>query len=90
VFLSSQMDMLNNPHNTPRMTQLAWDIVYFRLELESAQEPVQREWLLRQIREAEQEYLDIMTRERERLEQENANMEEALRRIRAMEARKKK
>jgi hypothetical protein len=84
------MDMLNNPSNTPRMAQLARDIVYFKLELESAQEPAQREWLLRQIRDAEQEYLDIMTRERERLERENANMEEALRRIRAMEARKKK
>jgi hypothetical protein len=72
------------------MTQLARDIVYFKLELESAQEPAQREWLLRQIREAEQEYLDIMTRERERLERETANMEEALRRIRAMDARKKK
>jgi hypothetical protein len=63
---------------------------YFKLELESTREPVHREWLLRRIRESEQEYLNIMTQERERLARETANMEEALHKIRAKEANKKK
>ncbi len=63
---------------------------YFKLELESTREPVHRQWLLQRIRESEQEYLNIMTQERERLERETSNMVEALQKIRAMEANKKK
>jgi hypothetical protein len=63
---------------------------YFKLELESTREPVHRQWLLQRIRESEQEYLNIMTQERERLERETSNMVEALQKIRGMEANKKK
>jgi hypothetical protein len=53
------------------------------MELENTQDPSQRAWLLRRIRDSEQEYLTLMQQERARLERENANMEEALRRIHA-------
>jgi hypothetical protein len=56
---------------------------YFKLELESTREPVHREWLLRRIRESEQEYLDIMEQEYARIARENAQLEEALRKIEA-------
>jgi diadenosine tetraphosphate (Ap4A) HIT family hydrolase len=56
---------------------------YYKLELENTQDPTQRAWLLRRIRDSEQEYLTLMEQERARLERETANMEEALRRIRA-------
>jgi len=62
---------------------------FFKLELENTQDPAQRAWLLRRIRESEQEYLTLMQQERARLERENSNMEEALRRIRAIEQKKK-
>jgi len=62
---------------------------HFNAVLESAQDPNQRSWLLRRIRESHQEYLDLMEAQRRRLERENDNMEEALRRIRAMDAIKK-
>jgi hypothetical protein len=62
---------------------------HFNAVLESAQDPNQRSWLLRRIRESHQEYLDLMEAQRRRLERENDNMEEALRRIRAMDANKK-
>jgi len=62
---------------------------FFKLELENTQDPTQRAWLLRRIRESEQEYLTLMQEEHARLERETANMEEALRRIRAIEQKKK-
>jgi hypothetical protein len=37
------------------------------MELENTQDPVQREWLLRRIRESEQEYLNLMQQEHERI-----------------------
>ena len=63
---------------------------HFNTVLESAQDPNQRSWLLRRIQESHQEYLDLMEAQRRRLERENTNMEEALKRIRAMDANKKK
>jgi diadenosine tetraphosphate (Ap4A) HIT family hydrolase len=62
---------------------------YYKLELENTQDPAQRAWLLRRIRESEQEYLTLMQQEHARLERETSNMEEALRRIRAIEQKKK-
>jgi hypothetical protein len=59
------------------------------LELENTQDPIQREWLLRRIRDAEQEYLDIMRQEHERLAREAANMEAALVKIREIQSKKK-
>jgi hypothetical protein len=59
------------------------------LELEGTQDPVQKEWLLRRIRDAEQEYLDLQRQEHERIARENANMEEALKRIREIQSKKK-
>ncbi len=58
------------------------------MELENTQDPVQREWLLRRIRESEQEYLNLMQQEHERIAWENANMEEALKRIRDIQSKK--
>ena len=63
---------------------------HFNAVLESTQDPRQRSWLLRRIRESHQEYLELMEAQRRRLERENTNMEEALKRIRAMDANKKK
>jgi len=63
---------------------------HFNRVLESATDPRQRTWLLSRIRESHQEYLRLMEEQRLRLERENSNMEEALNKIRAMDARKKK
>ncbi len=62
---------------------------HFQAVLETAQDPRQRTWLLRRIRESNQEYLALMEEQRLRLERETANMEAALTKIRALEARKK-
>jgi hypothetical protein len=43
--------------------------------------------LLERIRESELEILELMRQDRERLERENANMEEALCQIRAIDAK---
>jgi hypothetical protein len=60
---------------------------YFDLELASTREPVHREWHLRRIRESKQEYLALMEQEYARIDRENAQLEEASRKI---EANKKK
>jgi hypothetical protein len=62
---------------------------HFQAVLETAQDPRQRTWLLRRIRESHQEYLTLMEEQRLRIERENSNMEAALTKIRALEARKK-
>ncbi len=62
---------------------------YYKLELETEQDPVQRQWLIRQLAIAETEVLDILRADRERLELENRNMEIALEKIREMEHRRK-
>ena len=59
------------------------------MELETERDPQQRQWLSRQIVAAELEVLELMRVDRERLEQENRNMEIALEKIRNMEARRK-
>jgi hypothetical protein len=59
------------------------------MELETERDPQQRQWLSRQIVAAELEVLELMRVDRERLEQENRNMEIALEKIRDMEARRK-
>ena len=59
------------------------------MELETERDPQQRQWLWRQIVAAELEVLELMRVDRERLEQENRNMEIALEKIRDMEARRK-
>ncbi len=61
---------------------------HFNLVLESTHEQHQRNWLLRRIRESHQEYLELMEEQRRRLERQNANMVEALTKIRAMDAKK--
>ena len=63
---------------------------HFNQVLESTNDPRQRTWLLSRIRESHQEYLRLMEEQRLRLERENSNMEAALNKIRAMDARKKK
>jgi hypothetical protein len=59
------------------------------MELETERNPQQRQWLSRQIVAAELEVLELMRVDRERLEQENQNMEIALEKIRDMQARRK-
>jgi len=59
------------------------------MELETERDPQQRQWLSRQIVAAELEVLELMRVDRERLEQENRNMEIALEKIRDMQARRK-
>ena len=62
---------------------------YYKMELETETNPQQRQWLSRQIVAAELEVLELMRVDRERLEQENRNMEIALEKIRDMQARRK-
>jgi hypothetical protein len=62
---------------------------YYKMELETERNPQQRQWLSRQIVAAELEVLELMRVDRERLEQENQNMEIALEKIRDMQARRK-
>jgi hypothetical protein len=62
---------------------------FYKLELETEQDPIQRQWLIRQLAIAETEVLDIMRADRERLERYNHNMEIALEKIREMERRRK-
>ena len=62
---------------------------YYNVELETERNPQQRQWLSRQIVAAELEVLELMRVDRERLEQENRNMEIALEKIRDMQARRK-
>jgi hypothetical protein len=57
--------------------------------LETEQDPIQRQWLIRQLAIAETEVLDIMRADRERLERYNHNMEIALEKIREKERRRK-
>jgi hypothetical protein len=62
---------------------------YYKMELETERNPQQRQWLSRQIVAAELEVLELMRVDRERLEQENRNMEIALEKIRDMQDRRK-
>jgi hypothetical protein len=62
---------------------------FYQLELENTRDPVQREWLLCRIRDSEREYLDLMQQENERIARENANLEEALRKIQEKQSKKK-
>jgi hypothetical protein len=48
--------------------------------------PERRHWLARRLLEVEQGYLNEQRQERERLERENRNLEEALAKVRAIEA----
>ena len=58
------------------------------MELETEQDPVLRQWLIRQLAAAETEVLDILRADRERLERENRNMEAALAKIKQMQNRR--
>jgi hypothetical protein len=48
--------------------------------------PERRRWLARRLLEVKQGYLNEQRQERERLERENRNLEEALAKVRAIEA----
>lgn len=67
------------------MERLSRDLKYFRLQLEAENDPFRRNLLLTQIRDVERQILTIMQADRQRIEFENRNMEEALRRIRERE-----
>ena len=65
---------------------LSWIYSFYRLELENEVNPERRRWLARRLLEVEQGYLNEQRQERERLERENRNLEEALAKVRAIEA----
>lgn len=67
------------------LDRLSRDLRYFKQELERENDPMRRNLILTQIRNIEQRLLNIMVADRERIERENKNMEEALRRIRERE-----
>jgi recombinational DNA repair ATPase RecF len=48
--------------------------------------PERRRWLARRLLEVKQGYLNEQRQERERLERKNRNLEEALAKVRAIEA----
>jgi hypothetical protein len=59
------------------------------MELETEREPGQRQWLIRQLVDAETQFLNIMRADHERLERQNRNLEAALEKIRRMENSRK-
>ena len=61
---------------------------YYKAELETERDPVTRRWLIQQLANAETEVLNILRADRERLERENRNMEEALAKIRQRQNRR--
>lgn len=72
------------------MDRLERDLRYFKLELSRERDPFRRNLLLVQIRNTEEQILDLMRQESARLVRENQNMMEALEMIKKAEARKKK
>jgi len=65
---------------------LSWIYSFYRLELENEVNPERRRWLARRLLEVKQGYLNEQRQERERMERENRNLEEALDKVRAIKA----
>ena len=60
------------------MERLEQDLRYFRLLLETERDPFRRNLLLGQIRDVEQEILNLLIAERRQVERENKNLQDAL------------
>ena len=72
------------------MDRLKQDLLFFKSELERETDPFQRNLVLRQIARVEQQILRLMIQERERIDQQNRNMERFLEIIRKREQEKNK
>ena len=66
------------------------DLRFFKYQLERENNPFRRNLLLREIARVEQQILDLMRQERDRINRENSLMEEALEIIWKREEQKKK
>ena len=64
--------MVNN------MDRLEEDLRYFRQQLEVERDPFRRNLIIGQIRDVEAEILNLLQQERQQLECENRNLEDAL------------
>ena len=64
--------MVNN------MDRLEEDLRYFRQQLEVERDPFRRNLIIGQIRDVEAEILNLLQQERQQLERENRNLEDAL------------
>ena len=60
------------------MERLEQDLLYFRRELETERDPFRRILLLGQIRDVEQDILNLLFQERIQAERENKNLQDAL------------
>ena len=60
------------------MDRLEEDLRFFRLQLENEHDQFMRNILLGQIRDIEQQILNLLRQQRARLEQENNNLEDLL------------
>lgn len=67
------------------LERLSRDLLYYRQQLETEENQFRRNLLLTQILNVERSILNVARADRLRLESENKNMEEALRRIRERE-----
>ena len=65
-------NMVNN------MDRLEEDLRYFRQQLEVERDPFRRNLIIGQIRDVEAEILNLLRQERQQLERENRNLEDAL------------
>ena len=72
------------------MDRLKQDLLFFKFELERETDPFRRNLVLRQIARVEQQILRLMIQERERIDQQNRNMERFLEIIRKREQEKNK
>ena len=72
------------------MDRLKQDLLFFKFELERETDPFQRNLVLRQIARVEQQILRLMIQEREKIDQQNRNMERFLEIIRKREQEKNK
>ena len=72
------------------MDRLKQDLLFFKFELERETDPFRRNLVLRQIARVEQQILHLMIQEREKIDQQNRNMERFLEIIRKREQEKNK
>jgi len=73
-----------------KMERHEQDLRFFKYQLERENNPFRRNLVLREIARVEQQILDLMRQERDRINRENCLMEEALEIIRKREEQKKK
>ena len=72
------------------MERLEEDLAYFQRELERENDPFRRQLLQQRIVVTQRAILALMSKERERIDRQNSNMERALEILRKREEDKKK